>query len=262
MKGINEATGESPSVIVYPTTTSSDTGGVVILSCVVFAIPIPNITWSVTNQYGSTNIVQNTSSTTIKTSTLTVSNYTYTVSYLVICNTTENNTGTYSCAGSNGVNVTSLTTTSESFLVTIKDINECTLNISGCSQQCINTPGSYYCACYTGYKLEGNLKTCNGELEGLAFDLYLITHMLLSSISSLSSSGFGSASIHHFAKVTVHSLRQQLHSSELVRLKAILPPTNSCQSVNQATVSVAVLSTLIMHSPAGQVVFHLYTTTI
>ena len=28
------------------------------------------------------------------------------------------------------------------------------------------------------------------------------------------------------AKVTVHSLRQQLHSSELVRLKAILPPTN------------------------------------
>ena len=28
------------------------------------------------------------------------------------------------------------------------------------------------------------------------------------------------------AKATVHSLRQQLHSSELVRLKAILPPAN------------------------------------
>ena len=111
---------ESPAVIVYPTTTSSDTGGVVILSCVVFAIPTPNITWTVTNQYGSTSLVQNTSSTTIKTSTLTVSNYTYAVSYLVICNTTENNTGNYSCAGSNGVNATSLTTTSKIFLVTVK----------------------------------------------------------------------------------------------------------------------------------------------
>ena len=73
-----------------------------------------------TNQDGSTSVVQNTNTTTIETSTFTVSNYTYTVSYLVICNTTENNTGSYTCSGSNGVNGSSLTATSEGFYVTVE----------------------------------------------------------------------------------------------------------------------------------------------
>ena len=111
---------EPPAVIVYSNNVSSDTGSLVIISCTVFAIPLPNITWTVTNQYGSTHIVENTSTTIITTSALTVQNYTYATSYLVICNTTENDTGTYTCSGSNQVNGSSLTVTSEEFGVAIR----------------------------------------------------------------------------------------------------------------------------------------------
>ena len=43
------------------------------------------------------------------------------------------------------------------------DINECNLNISGCSQECFNTVGSYYCDCDDGYLLGSDNHTCTGN---------------------------------------------------------------------------------------------------
>ena len=44
------------------------------------------------------------------------------------------------------------------------DINECEDNNGGCSQLCINTIGSYYCNCNTGYHFIDNSTTiCIGR---------------------------------------------------------------------------------------------------
>ena len=43
------------------------------------------------------------------------------------------------------------------------DKNECLVNRGGCSHACINTFGSYYCTCPSGYFLSYNGKTCEGE---------------------------------------------------------------------------------------------------
>ncbi|XP_049634076.1 growth arrest-specific protein 6 [Suncus etruscus] len=40
------------------------------------------------------------------------------------------------------------------------DINECDRDNGGCSQICYNRPGSFHCACYSGYALAPNSKTC------------------------------------------------------------------------------------------------------
>ena len=43
------------------------------------------------------------------------------------------------------------------------DDNECNQNNGGCSQNCINTIGSYKCACYEGYSLDLNGFSCSGK---------------------------------------------------------------------------------------------------
>ena len=43
------------------------------------------------------------------------------------------------------------------------DIDECGVS-DHCSQQCINTVGSYNCSCKSGYRLNDNQKTCDGKL--------------------------------------------------------------------------------------------------
>lgn len=46
---------------------------------------------------------------------------------------------------------------------TYTDIDECvsaTTNL--CQQQCINTDGSYFCACYDGYQLIEGTNQCEG----------------------------------------------------------------------------------------------------
>uniref|UniRef100_A0A1X7UBP4 Uncharacterized protein n=1 Tax=Amphimedon queenslandica TaxID=400682 RepID=A0A1X7UBP4_AMPQE len=40
------------------------------------------------------------------------------------------------------------------------DINECSVANGGCQQTCINTPGSYYCSCLSGYRLTNDNTTC------------------------------------------------------------------------------------------------------
>ena len=44
------------------------------------------------------------------------------------------------------------------------DINECASNNGNCSQICSNTVGSYMCSCMTGYVLDVDGTTCNGEM--------------------------------------------------------------------------------------------------
>ena len=45
------------------------------------------------------------------------------------------------------------------------DINECTEGTDGCSQQCINTIGSYRCSCSSGYRLASDGQACTGKLQ-------------------------------------------------------------------------------------------------
>ena len=52
---------------------------------------------------------------------------------------------------------------SSDIMVLTLDINECVLNISGCSQNCTNTIGSFYCSCYHGYQLAADLISCSGN---------------------------------------------------------------------------------------------------
>ena len=40
------------------------------------------------------------------------------------------------------------------------DILECATNKGGCSDTCVETDGSFYCECPTGYKLKANNLTC------------------------------------------------------------------------------------------------------
>ena len=49
------------------------------------------------------------------------------------------------------------------------DVNECSNKNAGCSQSCVNTPGSYHCACKIGYTLAADKKTCNGMYDYLEF---------------------------------------------------------------------------------------------
>jgi len=44
------------------------------------------------------------------------------------------------------------------------DTNECALHNGGCSQQCVNSYGSYKCCCDAGYTLSQNDRTCNGNV--------------------------------------------------------------------------------------------------
>ena len=45
------------------------------------------------------------------------------------------------------------------------DINECTENIDGCNQLCMNTMGSYLCNCTIGYRLASDQRICQGKRE-------------------------------------------------------------------------------------------------
>ncbi|XP_038072724.1 fibrillin-2-like isoform X3 [Patiria miniata] len=46
-----------------------------------------------------------------------------------------------------------------------KDINECEQDNGKCKQHCINTPGSFYCACPNGYMLMDDGSTCQDHNE-------------------------------------------------------------------------------------------------
>ena len=43
------------------------------------------------------------------------------------------------------------------------DMNACNRGTAGCTQICNNTLGSYICSCNSGYTLDADNHTCNGE---------------------------------------------------------------------------------------------------
>ena len=48
------------------------------------------------------------------------------------------------------------------------DINECEENSgtnAACEHVCVNTNGSYFCECNSGYRLARNGKRCNGNYD-------------------------------------------------------------------------------------------------
>ena len=44
------------------------------------------------------------------------------------------------------------------------EINECLVNNGNCQDSCVNTVGSYYCVCDTGYKLRLDKHRCKGTV--------------------------------------------------------------------------------------------------
>ena len=49
------------------------------------------------------------------------------------------------------------------FIYSFIDTNECLLNNGGCTQWCTNTIGSYHCDCRSGYQLNSDGISCNGQ---------------------------------------------------------------------------------------------------
>lgn len=43
------------------------------------------------------------------------------------------------------------------------DVDECAQGLAGCSYNCINTPGSFYCTCMSGFELLSDNRTCEGD---------------------------------------------------------------------------------------------------
>ena len=49
-------------------------------------------------------------------------------------------------------------------MTTHTDVDECSEQVDECDQDCKNTDGSYICGCSSGFLLDPNGKSCNGEL--------------------------------------------------------------------------------------------------
>jgi hypothetical protein len=43
------------------------------------------------------------------------------------------------------------------------DVNECVVDNGGCAHDCVNTIGTFYCRCWTGFVLSEDGKNCNGR---------------------------------------------------------------------------------------------------
>ena len=48
-------------------------------------------------------------------------------------------------------------------LMLLLDIDECLIDNGGCDQICNNTDGSFYCSCYSGFTLNYDGFTCDGN---------------------------------------------------------------------------------------------------
>lgn len=50
-------------------------------------------------------------------------------------------------------------------MIYVSDDNECSRKNAGCSQECVNTDGSYYCTCSEGYEQDADIHACNNVNE-------------------------------------------------------------------------------------------------
>ena len=54
------------------------------------------------------------------------------------------------------------------------DIDECSVGNGGCQQECVNTAGSYHCACESGYNLNDNETDCDGSVLMMSLHIYFM----------------------------------------------------------------------------------------
>ena len=57
------------------------------------------------------------------------------------------------------------------------DVNECLDNNGGCSDNCTNTNGSYYCSCFSGFELLSDNHTCEGNKQDYACIVHNYWHI-------------------------------------------------------------------------------------
>ena len=60
-----------------------------------------------------------------------------------------------------GIYISYDTCTIHSMFYSLSDVNECN-GTHICTNQCINTPGSYHCSCSEGFKLDEDGYSCHG----------------------------------------------------------------------------------------------------
>ena len=70
----------------------------------------------------------------------------------------------------------------------ISDDDECTLGTDTCTHSCRDTPGSYVCSCRSGYILNADGRTCNGQEDSniMQFHKFLFFLILLTDIDECS----------------------------------------------------------------------------
>ena len=56
------------------------------------------------------------------------------------------------------------------------DIDECSVNRGGCPEKCVNTIGSYNCACHIGYVFVDGI--CEGTITFIFYDQNFNTNPL------------------------------------------------------------------------------------
>ena len=59
------------------------------------------------------------------------------------------------------------------------DVDECADGISGCSDICNNTVGSYICGCPIGYQLANDDRNCMGEFRSNSTLLLLLCIIII-----------------------------------------------------------------------------------
>ena len=67
------------------------------------------------------------------------------------------------------------------FVATYTDVDECQSSNGGCTHNCNNTIGSYYCSCYEGYELSSDNHTCIGKIASVYISqcIAVYLHLLL-----------------------------------------------------------------------------------
>lgn len=65
----------------------------------------------------------------------------------------------------------------------VPDINECMYDNGGCTDDCMNTQGSYYCICSPGNTLDDDQTTCKGKRTFL--ELLYPHNKLLKALNSI-----------------------------------------------------------------------------
>ena len=76
---------------------------------------------------------------------------------------------------------------SKRFIQKFSDIDECATDNGGCSQVCVNKPGTSECKCNDGYVLADDKRTCLGNTNSYRAKLILkVTHVLWQKSSRIS----------------------------------------------------------------------------